>query len=163
MVQGGILQRRARGTTGPIRRRATPRPATCCPATGTNNANFYTATWQRRLHRPDELPDAGGGVCGVPGPLRHVRHGRRCLPVERGSRIEQLRIVVCVAALGTGTSSHPGLLLPAHRPDPSGRSTQTASAWQVSLAGMTPATPTATARVDINDLTIVLTNSTRPG
>ena len=48
-------------------------PSNMLSSTGTNNANF-TIIWdrQRRLHRSDELPDAGRGVCGIAGALRHV-------------------------------------------------------------------------------------------
>ena len=53
-------------------------PSNVLSATGTNNANLL----EQRLHRPDELADAGWRIRGLAWPFRHVRHGRRPLPME---------------------------------------------------------------------------------
>ena len=82
MVQGGVLQPDD-GTYWTYPTQSNTAPINALSATGTNNANFYDITTRQRwLHRPDELPDAGGRVRGLSRPLRHVRHGRRRFSVE---------------------------------------------------------------------------------
>ena len=44
-------------------------PSNVLSATGTNNANYLQ---RRLLHRSDEWPHAGRGLCGIARPLWHV-------------------------------------------------------------------------------------------
>ena len=71
---------RPRARTGPTPRRATRPPATCCRRPERTTPIISMAA----TRDPDKPTDAGGGVCRLARPLRHLRHGRRRVPVERG-------------------------------------------------------------------------------
>ena len=100
VVQGGILQgwRHERGLLGVSH--AEQYGAKQC-AVSDRNEQCRTSTMrmtsrdgERRLHRSDELFDAGGGVRGVAGAVRHVRHGRRRTAMERVGRRRRPRRVL---------------------------------------------------------------------
>ena len=72
MVQGGVLRpERKPGGAGywTYPTKSNTAPSNILSATGTNNANLlHTAAYTD----PTNLPDAGRGVCGIAGAVRHV-------------------------------------------------------------------------------------------
>ena len=104
------------------------------------------------VQRSHELPDAGRRLCGIARPVRHVRYGRRRLAVERGSWFEGRSWYDPFTHMSSGGSW--GL-------SPTGWGSQ--FGFRVAAAAPLAGDANSDGRVDVNDLTVVLTNFGRSG
>ena len=88
--------------TGPTRRRAIRRRATCCRPRERTTPTFYTSAYTD----PTNLPDAGGRICRLARPLRHVTTWAAISSNGMRRTSHRMITVVCGAAFGSTHSSY---------------------------------------------------------